>query len=244
MPIPIKQLDAARKAAQTALYDGWAAAVFYCRGSDEVGIESVGRVAGAAIASRWPVDRFLIAAAGGHPITDPTGLCDVSTYHEGAFVLANQVKGCIERADRRGVEVFAVLTPLQLKAYSSRIDREYATAAGAAAPAKGTAIKKGPVEPMPYMIQAYRLHTLRGGKQAEVADWMSKELGKPVEQAVVSRWLKRVRKWIEAGNVLPDIPTSNSRPNGRAIPMDPGIIDAGQRTDGRTPRQRDRWDDD
>jgi hypothetical protein len=66
---------------------------------------------------------------------------------------------------------------------------------------------------------------------------LMKQLGRKVHQATISRYLKQVRKWMEAGNIVPETSESlNSQPK----PMDPERIDLGKRQDGRTERQRGR----
>jgi hypothetical protein len=79
--------------------------------------------------------------------------------------------------------------------------------------------------------------------QTEVANdpVLMKQLGKKVDQATISRYLKQVRKWIEAGNLMPE--TSQAQ-NSQPKSMDPERLDLGKRQDGRTERQRGRRDND
>jgi hypothetical protein len=99
-------------------------------------------------------------------------------------------------------------------------------------------------QPPDYMIQAYRMRWITGWKQAQIAEAMTTELGRTIKQPKVSEWLKRVRDWLEAGNVLPDIADhGDSQPISESA-TDPELLDMGQRQDGRTPRQRERWEDD
>lgn len=89
-------------------------------------------------------------------------------------------------------------------------------------------------EPSKDAFAAYRLSVATGKKQAELAELLTSELRKPVSQGQISRWLTQVAEWIEAGNVLPDIPGLSHKPTS----IDPTVIDGGERQDGRTPRQR------
>lgn len=89
-------------------------------------------------------------------------------------------------------------------------------------------------------IAAWRLRDIKGLKtQNEIADRLTNELGRPISQGQVSRWLKDVENYLAAGNVLP-----NPTPSSRARPIDPSAINEGRRRDGRTPRQRHRRDPD
>jgi hypothetical protein len=91
-------------------------------------------------------------------------------------------------------------------------------------------------------IMAYRLKWILGmGKQMEIAEKLTRELGRPVSQGQVSRWLKQTEAFVEAGGVLPQIqPLSRNKPT----PIDPERIDLGRRQDGRAKRQRPRRDPD
>jgi hypothetical protein len=77
---------------------------------------------------------------------------------------------------------------------------------------------------------AYRLDLLHGKTQTELARDMTKELGYPVEQYQVSRWLKQVQKWVEAGNILPNL-YDKSPP--KKAPVD---TEVGPRVDKSTPK--------
>jgi hypothetical protein len=85
-------------------------------------------------------------------------------------------------------------------------------------------------EPSKEAITCYRLSITVGQKQEVLANILAEELGRPVDQSTVSRWIKRVREWLRAGNVLPDL-TPNNGPKPRTVPMDPANIDRGA---GRT----------
>jgi hypothetical protein len=64
---------------------------------------------------------------------------------------------------------------------------------------------------------------------------LTEELKRPISQGTVSRWLNEVRDWLEAGNVLPDLPQSRGP---KPVPIDPTQIDVGKRRDGRAKHQR------
>ena len=96
-------------------------------------------------------------------------------------------------------------------------------------------------EPSPDAIACYRVFFLKGMKQQPLADYMTKELKRPISQGAVSRWLREVKKWIEAGNILPDLPEPLKR---KPDSIDAGVIEMGQREDGLTPRQRNRRSED
>jgi hypothetical protein len=87
---------------------------------------------------------------------------------------------------------------------------------------------KLPKEPSEEAIICYRLFLARDGKQSTLAEWMSHELNKTIKQYQVSRWLKQVRVWLKAGNVLPDLTAENKGcPRQRTRPMDSRMIDQG-----------------
>jgi hypothetical protein len=90
-------------------------------------------------------------------------------------------------------------------------------------------------EPSQKAFAAYRTVRILRKTQLETA----RELG--VRQGQISRWVKQVAEWIEAGNVLPDLPQV---PHRRARAVDPEVIDMGEREDHRTRRQREKKSDD
>jgi hypothetical protein len=91
-------------------------------------------------------------------------------------------------------------------------------------------------------VKAYRLKWVLGvPKQADIAKRLTEELGRPVGQGQVSRWLRHAEKFISAGGVLP--PVANM-PSKQPMPVDPERLDLGRRRDGRTERQRGRRSDD
>ena len=74
--------------------------------------------------------------------------------------------------------------------------------------------------------------------QAGIAKAMGSMFGVTCDQGRVSRWLERVKTWVEAGNVLPDLPTAPL--TGRAQTMDPKNIDMGANPEHRAPHQRNK----
>jgi len=91
------------------------------------------------------------------------------------------------------------------------------------------------VEPCPDAFTCYRVSIASGMKQVELAELLTKELKRKVSHGQVSRWNKRVKEWVEAGNVLPPLPQAS---RGTATAIDPQTLDLGARRDGHTPRQR------
>ncbi len=83
-------------------------------------------------------------------------------------------------------------------------------------------------------FKAWRLRDLSGiTNQTKIAEELRKQ-GVPANQGQVSRWLKQVEEYLNAGNVLPPIKPLTSEPQS----MDPKILDMSKRQDGCTPRQR------
>jgi hypothetical protein len=80
--------------------------------------------------------------------------------------------------------------------------------------------KRGPFdEPPREAINAYRAVKLLGQRQREVAERFG------VDQGTISRWLKRVKEWLEAGNILPDL----DAPTPKTVAMDPRKLEQGPR---------------
>jgi len=96
-------------------------------------------------------------------------------------------------------------------------------------------------QPSDDAFKAYRVWTITGKSQIELARLLESEFKRNVSQGQVSRWLRDVKKWIEAGKVLPDIHGTHSN---KPMPMDPAKIDLGPNREGRTKRQRRRADAD
>jgi hypothetical protein len=87
--------------------------------------------------------------------------------------------------------------------------------------------------PSEQAMQAWRLRDLQGKTQAEIAEAMG------TYQGQVSRWLKQVKAYLEAGNVLPAL-----EPASKPKAMPPDLLDMGARIDAHTPRQRQRRSED
>ena len=114
---------------------------------------------------------------------------------------------------------------------------------GRPAVAQGSDAKRAkPKPPSEVAIKAYRFHLLSssGSTQTEIAEALSRELGRPVSQGTLSRWLRQVTDWIKAGNILPDLSIPTRKPQS----IDPGVIDMGERRDRHTQRQREKKTDD
>jgi hypothetical protein len=95
-------------------------------------------------------------------------------------------------------------------------------------------------QPSDDAIACYRLLLATGKTQSELAEIMSRELRRPVDQPQVSRWLKQVKEWLKGGNVLPDL-TADSGPKRKVVPIDPVKID---RRDGMKGTTRPRRSED
>ena len=96
-------------------------------------------------------------------------------------------------------------------------------------------------QPSEDAFKAYRLSIATGKNQTELAEILTTELKRPIGQGQVSRWLDKVKEWLEAENVLPDLfKPLDKQPTA----IDPEVLDLGKRQDRRTERQRDRRNDD
>ncbi len=85
---------------------------------------------------------------------------------------------------------------------------------------------KSPKEPPREAFEAYALHVETAWDQSSVARKLSESLGRPISQGQVSRWVKAVREWREAGSAsLGSDPTT--RP--KTFPVDPSRLDLGPR---------------
>lgn len=113
------------------------------------------------------------------------------------------------------------------------------TSAGAIAHTQDRPAGASQSEPLREAIIAYHLKYRLGIKtQREIAEIMTKD-GIPAVQGQVSRWLKQVRDYREAGGYISD-PESNGRCE---TPMDPHDLEIGPRIDSRASRQRSRRND-
>jgi len=109
---------------------------------------------------------------------------------------------------------------------------------GAARPGLTGAIR----QPTPNALAVYRASLIMAwDTQEELARQIREHLGIPATQGQVSRWLRAVTDFLEAGNVLPDLRPPSA---GRERAMDPSIIDQGPRLDPRDPRPSDINGDD
>lgn len=107
---------------------------------------------------------------------------------------------------------------------------------------KSNAVIKRPSEKAFF---AWRIRELLGiTKQKDIAEEMTK-LGLKASQGEVSRFLSQVKEYLRAGNHLPaiDLPSMNAL-SKKPQTIDPAEIDKGPRRDGRTQRQRDKYDPD
>jgi hypothetical protein len=92
--------------------------------------------------------------------------------------------------------------------------------------------ERPPQMPPPDAFLAYHLREIFGFTQAEIATRIAHATGGTTSQGTISRWLSLVDAWKEAKNALPAPDTIALK---RAFSMDPSIIDAGARVDGRRP---------
>lgn len=108
-------------------------------------------------------------------------------------------------------------------------------------PGIAEASKSIPNRPSDNAFIAWRLRDLKGLKgPSAIAKEMTKQLGRPVLQGTVSRWLKQTDAYRKAGGIFPDLPALTEQPHA----IDPTFIDIGERQDQHTPRQRQRRDPD
>jgi hypothetical protein len=97
---------------------------------------------------------------------------------------------------------------------------------------------KLPEPPKAAWLAYYVRHTVGITKQTEIAETMT-EQGTPATQGQVSKWLKAVDAWLEAGGIRQTIEQLHEQPKS----IDPAKLDMGARQDGRTPAQRDKMTD-
>lgn len=96
------------------------------------------------------------------------------------------------------------------------------------AASKGQAATK---EPSRKAIQCYRLH-IAGHSQTSIAEMMK------LHQGSVSKWLKQVRAYVEAGNILPALPPTGSK--SRSYTADPRKLDYQEKPDGKVRPRKSR----
>lgn len=117
-----------------------------------------------------------------------------------------------------------------------------ATGAGARGAGESEGKQKRVKEPPKRYLKAYRVFVTMGQKQTEMANVLSKEWKKPISQQQVSRMLKRVREYLEAGNILPDLDAGpRAKKEGD---WDSATLDIGKRQDGRPNTRRKQQDED
>ena len=92
-------------------------------------------------------------------------------------------------------------------------------------------------QPSDKAIAVYRLWFALGQKQEDIAKSFEVRYGHLMDQGTVSKYLKQVRAWVEAGNILPPEEQSTVKPK---IHANSPAIDLGANITGRTPRQRGR----
>ena len=90
-------------------------------------------------------------------------------------------------------------------------------------------------EPCKRYLQIYRLHVAQGGSQEKTAEVVTSATRTPCNQKTVSLALNRVRAYLEAGNVLPDLIPSKAK---REFAVDPRKLEKGApRNTGRRVRE-------
>jgi len=90
--------------------------------------------------------------------------------------------------------------------------------------------------PSEMALAAYRLSLVTGANQEEIANVLQKQFREPVTQPKVSRMVRRVQRYLNAGNILPPPPKTPQH----AKSFDPSTLELGERTDRLTKRQRTR----
>jgi hypothetical protein len=139
-----------------------------------------------------------------------------------------------EHKEELGIDSEGLTRPIEESENTEGNGRTEKTRVTDGIPDTGTRIKV----PSSDAILAYRLSIAIGKNQTELARRLTAELRRPIDQGTVSRWLKLVKTFLRAGNVLPDLP----EPSRREAHMDPSKIDLGARQDGLAKRQRERME--
>jgi hypothetical protein len=104
---------------------------------------------------------------------------------------------------------------------------------------------EAPKEPSKTAIQCYRLH-MAGHRATAIAEMLSAERKRKVHQGTVSRNIEKVRTYVEAGNILPDLKLDRVKATVRAVK--PRELDYQDDPDGRhrphkSPQQYDGDDE-
>jgi hypothetical protein len=85
----------------------------------------------------------------------------------------------------------------------------------------------------------YRLVRIGGMKQVD-AERVMTENRQPYRQGQISKGLDKCDAWIGAGGIMPpELAVSLKRTRRNPVSVDPDDIELGERTDGRTPAQRE-----
>ena len=152
-------------------------------------------------------------------ITIPQGFCVVALNFDIRKCTVDAVNALLGLADRgRSDDASAGL----IRADSPSEDRPPAN-------------EPPPKEPSEEAIQCYRLIVLRGDLTSQRS--IAKQVyGDESKQYQVSRDLKVVKKWIKAGNVLPDLDS----PRPKIYPADPAKLNRGARPEGSYARRKHR----
>ncbi len=87
--------------------------------------------------------------------------------------------------------------------------------------------------PSPEAFRAYLAVTAGSRRQQDVADLLG------VKQGQVSKLVGKVRKWLAAGNVIPEIPKAEPL-HSQPAAIDPAKLDWGARSDHRVPHQAEK----
>jgi hypothetical protein len=89
-------------------------------------------------------------------------------------------------------------------------------------------------EPTKEANQAYQAYYGTRCSQEKVAEIMTEQLHRKIEQWQVSRWIKQVKQWRSANG----LPIDETGKKSTEVAFDPDVLDMGKRTDGRV-RHRD-----
>jgi hypothetical protein len=91
-------------------------------------------------------------------------------------------------------------------------------------------------------VKAYRLKWILGvPTQTKIAEILSQQLGKPITQGQVSKWLRQAEEYVSKCGLLPGLPAAST---GKPKPIDPERLDLGHRQDRHAERQRERRSED
>lgn len=138
------------------------------------------------------------------------------------------------RASARSPSLRALLTTLigEVRELRALVQSSQKNRAEASASPRKRRIR----QPSDLAITAYRAWLATQKPQKEIASLLSQKTGEPITQVKVSRFIKRVKTFLEAGSVLPDIPEKARREKA----IDPSKIELGRRVNPLTLNQRPR----